>query len=142
MTKVDIRVKYAKRLILPETPKEIVRFSTKSGTLVAIGYERVVIGDRGPYIEFKDSQIAKENIFVPPNQSWRLLPKYDHCYYWEYRTNDEAFVKLYFQKKEVDYADYKVGLWYVSPFHLTSDIYQILIEELKKKDKLPIGGEP
>ena len=133
--KTDIRAKYAKRLILPEIPKEAVRFSTKSGTLVAVGYERVVIGDRGPYIEFLDSQIAKENISVPPSQSWRLLPKYDHCYYWEYRTNDEAFVKLYFQKREVDYADYRVGLWYVSPFHLTSDVHPVLIEELEKEKK-------
>jgi len=130
--KTDIRIKYAERLILPEISKEVVKFCTKSGTPVATGYERVVIGDRGPYIEFQDLQIAKENISVPPNQAWRLLPKYDHCYYWEYRTNDEAFVKLYFQKKEVGYADYKVGLWYVSPFHLTSDTYSILIEELKK----------
>jgi hypothetical protein len=127
------RDKYVKRLILPETPKESIKFFTKSGTLVANDYERVVIGDRGPYIEFQDSQIVKENISIPPDQSWRLLPKYSYCYYWEYRTSDEAFVKLYFQKREVDYADYKIDMWYISPFHLASDVYPILIEELKKE---------
>lgn len=139
--KTDAQARYANRLILPEFPKEPVRFFTRSGTLVAEGYERVVIGDRGPYVEFADTQIAKANISVPPDQQWRLLPKYDYCYYVEYRTNDESRVKLYLQKHEVDYADYRIGMWYVSPFQLTSDVHEILIEELKKKAKLPSGGE-
>lgn len=35
--------------------------------------------------------------------------------YVEWRTKDQSTVKLYEQSKTVDYADYKVGLFYISP---------------------------
>jgi hypothetical protein len=39
-------------------------------------------------------------------------------FYVEWRTKDQSNVKVYDQKRTVEYADYKVGLFYISPFEL------------------------
>jgi hypothetical protein len=36
----------------------------------------------------------------------------------EWRTKDQSNVKVYEQSRTVDYADYRVGLFYISPFDL------------------------
>jgi len=96
---------------------------TNAGTIIGNGYERIVHGGRGDYIEMTDDQIVKSNIFIPQHALWRQKPKYDALvYYYEYRTVDVSFIKIYYQKKLVDYADYKIGYWYVSPSHL--EIYK------------------
>ena len=119
---------YKERLFLPlESPNDEIIFYTQSGLEVAKNYIRVVIGGRGPYIEFQE--IIGENIYIPKNQLWRV--KNSNCYYIEWRTKDKSFVKLYYQKKVVDYADYQIGLWYISPFDLTSNLYPELIRKLK-----------
>jgi hypothetical protein len=129
-----IREDYRKRLILPETypldkliHKKCVYFSTKSGTPIAKHYVRVVIGDRGPYIEFTKHQINHDETHIPTEQQWRVNHK--GCYYVELRSNDDSNVKIYVQKRTVKYADYVVGMYYISPFDLVSDQYPILIEE-------------
>jgi hypothetical protein len=122
-----IRQEYRQRLVLPEEPPEDeIIFYTKSGFEVAKWYERVVIGDRGPYIEFCGEMLTKDGIYIPEDQIWRI--KNALCYYVEWRTKDESYVKIYNQKKTVKYADYKVGMWYISPFELTSNIYSTLIK--------------
>lgn len=124
---------YKTRLTIPsEKGNSDMVFTTKQNVAVAIGYERIVIGERGPYIEFKDNQIQSENIHIPLEQMKR---KYSELYYYiEYRSNDDCKVKIYQQKKIVNYADYKVGYWYVSPFDLLGD-GKVIIEKLKKGSK-------
>jgi len=124
---------YKKRLNLPLDGLNDIQFYTKSGSLVAKGYKRVVIGDRGPYIEFDRSQIEGKSFFIPDNAKYRLSDK--RVYYVEGRSKDESLVKLYYQTKTVEYADYKVGMAYISPFDLTSDKYEVLIEPLKKSNE-------
>lgn len=129
----EIRQGYRDRLFLPENPADApeedeVIFYTHSGLEVARWYERVVIGDRGPYIEFHGEMLTKDGIFIPDNQVWRI--KNVLCYYVEWRTKDDSNVMIYNQKKTVKYADYKIGLWYISPFDLTSDKYPELIRKL------------
>lgn len=121
----EIRECYRQRLILPEFPSSdnLVEFRTTSGTVVALGYERVVIGDRGPYVEFSPKHIKKLSWHIPDDENWRI---YGRCYYIEARTIDEAFVKMYYQKATVNYADYKVGMWYISPFDLVIDRWPVL----------------
>lgn len=127
-TKEEIRQGYRERLILPEFCEKGVEFMTPSGLNIAHNYVRVVIGDRGPYIEFTDEMMGS-GIHIPHEQKWRI--KNPLCFYIEYRTMDDCCVKIYKQKKVVKYADYQVGLWYISPFDLTSDKYPELIRKLK-----------
>lgn len=96
--------------------------------LVAKGYDRVVYGDHGAYIEFSHDKIV-----------WAALPKAvkksELAYYDEFYSACGT-VKLYDQKKTVadkknppaggisrnregGYADYKVGFCYISPKDLT-----------------------
>jgi len=46
-------------------------------------------------------------------------------------------VKIYDQKRTVDYADYKVGLFYISPFDLCVEKEPVITKLEKKKSKAP-----
>lgn len=124
---------YKKRLKILLDGDDVTEFVTKSGTHIATGYIRIVIGKRGPYIEFSDGNINKNNIYIPEYAFYRVHN--NSVYYLEYRTLDESYVKVYFQKKLVDYADYKVGFYYVSPFDLKTKDLDELITPIKKKNK-------
>lgn len=123
---------YSKRLTIPLiAPTECNwEFLTGSGLIVARGYTRVVIGKRGPYIEFEDSHIITATVKMPENQKWRLESKYSYVFYDEYRSIDESQVKFYKQRKEVDYADYKINMWYASPFALSTKEQPLLIKAI------------
>ncbi|MDA8139782.1 MAG: hypothetical protein M0036_14120 [Desulfobacteraceae bacterium] len=112
---------YRSRLkIDPDVGTPDTFFSTMmTGLPVARGYLRIVIGARGPYIEFAKGQLVLENIKIPEDQSWRLLPHYaKRIFYIEFRSADKGNVKIYHQIRAVDYADYRPGLFYISPFDL------------------------
>lgn len=89
----------------------------KNGTLFATGFERVVHGGRGDYIEFKREQIVPQLLYklsltVFDERKAVKNPKY--FYYWLIPATDD-FVKVYYQLEEVKYADYKIGYYYISP---------------------------
>ncbi len=90
-----------------------MRVFTKSGLQIAHNFERIVHGGRGDYIEISLDDIIELSIIVPENQVWRL--DNEKVYYWEFRSMDISNVMIYFQKKLVKYADYKIGFWYVDP---------------------------
>lgn len=93
-----------------------INLYTKSGTLIADKYERVVIGQRGPYVEFTKTQLNQQNLYIPRSQLFRLSdPK---VYYIEFRTNDESNVMVYYQMRTVAYADYAINNFYISPSDL------------------------
>jgi hypothetical protein len=114
---------YIDRLKIPISANKIKLF-TFSGLLLSEEYERIVIGERGPYIEIKKLDIS--NLIIPEKENWRVSSNVS--YYVEYRTKDISSVKIYFQKRTVDYADYKINYFYVSPFDLRINI----IEKLKQ----------
>jgi protein gp37 len=91
---------------------------TRKGLLLATGYERIVVGGRGPYVEINESQMVLENIHLRKNVR--------HHWYTEFRSNEgpieEENVKVYLQRRTIGYADYKVGLYYVSPADLRGDV--------------------
>ena len=124
---------YSERLRIPLEGSESAKFFTKSGTHVATGYERIVIGGRGPYIEFKADQIVEESFSIPEDQEYRKTDR--RVYYIEARSDDESNVKLYIQRRTVKYADYKVGMLYISPFELKTDEIDELVEPLQKLEK-------
>lgn len=109
--------KIIKRLRIPLHGNERTEFVTKKGLLIAKGYVRVIDGGRGPYIEFRRDQIQFDNLYVPKECRWRFAEDEigKNAYYFEYRSMDAAYVKVYRQKRTVSYADYKIGLWYISP---------------------------
>lgn len=100
---------YAEQVRLPPEARNVV-FHNEAGTVIAKGYNRMVIGDYGPYIEFTEDQIVLENI----EQRWAGKPKREIKYIWM-QTKDEERTKVFWQYNTVPYADYKVGLYYVDP---------------------------
>jgi len=97
------------------------RFFTLRGSLIATGYTRVVIGERGPYVEFMLENL--ESNAMCESQDNR------HYYYVELRSRVDN-VKVYVQVHPVDYADYVPGRCYVSPFDMYDASGVRLIEPL------------
>jgi hypothetical protein len=81
----------------------------------------VEFGGRGPYIEFWPFQIVREAI---------KHVAADWVQYDEYRSIDTISVKLYCQRQPVKYAVYIPGMWYISPFDLTTNKYPELVSPL------------
>lgn len=85
---------------------------------IATSYQRVVIGQRGPYVEFSKNEILEKELYIPKSQLYRLSdPK---VYYIEFRTIDKD-VKVYYQMRSVAYADYRIGYFYISPNDLHTE---------------------
>ena len=120
---------YESRLRIPITGSQSTSLTTSTGLVVAVGFLRVVIGGRGPYVEFCDSQVERNNL---------RGVSVAHYYYDEWRTTDSANLKLYHQKKRVDYADYLPGMWYASPFGLFLSGGTVLIDQIKKTTRKPL----
>lgn len=83
------------------------------GTLFSIGYERIVHGGRGDYVELTKDQIvvdlkSKFNHNLP-----KEISNEQFYYYWLVPKGREE--KLYWQCNVVNYADYKIGYYYISP---------------------------
>lgn len=118
---------FIKRLRVPLEGRDKFSLYSKSGTLLAAGYTRIVIGKRGPYVEFQEPQIQLQNFQIPLEEEYRVASGVS--YYIEYRSKDPSYVKLYFQKRTVAYADYKIGRYYISPFDLVMKYDQPVIKE-------------
>jgi len=137
-------IPWAKRLTLPLTCQAAHRhipFRTETGLLVARGYVRVVIGRRGPYIEFQPEQVDHTAIYMPDTCKWRLTSKM--IYYREWHSADRAHIKFYEQVHPVAYADYQPGLWYASPFDLTTEAWASLVRPIGPRHLVaakPVGG--
>lgn len=99
---------YANRMLVPLHGDTTMKLYSVSKELLSTGYKRIVIGQRGPYVEVDSEQLYSAAFHEAPEQ---------HYYYVEFRSTVDN-VKAYFQLKEVDYADYKIGLAYISPFDL------------------------
>lgn len=111
------RTNYPERLGIPLTGDETTSFTSRTGVLLATGYNRIVIG-RGPYVEFSLRHL--------------LLDKFTktdalHHYYTEWRSKQDN-IKLYDQHAVVDYADYVPGLYYISPFDMEVGRKRIITE--------------
>lgn len=123
--------KYTDRLKLPVEGSDDIKFSTSIGLEVATGYERVVFNGKTPYIEFSESRMNKDNIYVPDTQKWRIGNAASP--YIEYRSRDYCNVKIMLWKQGDELTQ---GMFYVSPFDLKSDQIPVLIEPLYRKRTL------
>lgn len=86
----------------------------KDGTLFANGYERVVHGGRGDYVELTKEQISVK-IVSHFNQPLPDVINLDEEYYYYWLEPEGRTEKIYWQIKTVSYADYKPGYYYISP---------------------------
>ncbi len=85
----------------------------KDGVPFASGYERVVHGGRGAYVELTKDQILvslKSHFDTPVPDTITTAPFYYHWLEPKGRTE-----KIYWQINTVKYADYKIGYYYISP---------------------------
>jgi hypothetical protein len=133
------------KLGLTEKGNSLTEFYSTSGTLLFTGYERIVYGDHGPYLEFTLQNIrcklkSKFGNYIDFNN----LPGEDfkYYYYWLQPVCDPK-IKVYLQIKTVHnlpnapkrddgkpscfnraegYADYKRGFFYVDPYSLHTKV--------------------
>lgn len=95
--------------------KSVTELVTPCGTPICNGYDRIVIGDYGAFIEFSEDAIASEFI-IQPGQEYRVNDdKYKNNvkYIW-LTVKDQSGIKIYKQRRGVKYADYKLNRYYVS----------------------------
>lgn len=125
--------KYAERLQLPTEGIPNIELSTNIGLSIASGYDRVVYSQKKPYLEFSESQLEMENIYIPENQKWRI--QNSSSPYIEYRSKDCYSVKI-IKQKDVPHPDFVSGKFYISPFDLKSKKIPVLISPLLRKRTL------
>ena len=90
----------------------------KDSVLFATGYERIVHGGRGDYIELTKEQI-KVSLKSHFNQELpNELTDESFFYYWLEPIGRTE--KIYWQCNLVNYADYKRNFYYISPKLLKS----------------------
>lgn len=87
---------------------------TLNDSPICDGYDRIVIGDYGAFIEF--SSIPYLNFAIKQGQEYRVFDeRYSkNCKYIWLTIEDGSDIKIYKQKKTVAYADYKPDKFYVS----------------------------
>ena len=78
------------------------------------GYERVVHGGRGAYVELKGPEILHELCSRFGNEIPKEINDAESFYYY-YLIPKGRSEKVYWQIKTVKYADYKKGYYYISP---------------------------
>jgi len=84
-------------------------------THVSNGYNRIVIGDYGAYIEIAPELMIKDNICLKPGQEYRLTERYKNVKYYWYCLKEDLNFKIYYQRNTVTYADYLPKMCYISP---------------------------
>jgi len=116
-------------------------FLLPNGKVFAEGYNRIVYGDHGPYIEFNKSHIKCKLYSRFGNKiDEENLPKDSKYYYFWLFPHGSEKTKVYLQIKPVTdlpnapkredgkksafnrkegYADYKSGMYYVDPYSLS-----------------------
>lgn len=119
-----IREDYLSRLQIPVTGNSNTVFFTPSGTHIATGYTRIVIGDYGAYVEFLQDHLLLDKI----KPRFEQTPDRPVKYIW-LQSIDASQVKIYEQKNRVSYADYKPGLYYIAPQDLRVSKMQPIYHE-------------
>jgi len=124
--------KWRENLLIPESGRKMDFYD--GGLIVAVAYRRVVIGWRGPYIEFGKEDLVWNSLFMPGDQEWRQEEEWrGRVFYLEWRTREGGRM-VYEQLREVGYADYRVGMYYMSPWDLRTIEKEKLIEGEKPRE--------
>lgn len=141
--RIEDKIELENKLSLSEEGND-TKFYLPDGTIFAIGYNRIVYGDHGPYLEFARQHILCKMYSKYGNLvDYNNLPdlNYKYFYFWLYPEENEN-IKIYLQIKPVTnlsnapkredkkpsafnrmegYADYKRGMFYVDPYSLYAE---------------------
>ena len=118
----DVRDKYRKHLptwCVLEGDNNAALYSLDD-TPICVGYERIVIGDYGAFVEITPENICRSSLCCKQGQEYRYSDKRfsgNVKYLW-LTARDESNCKVYLQQKRVDYADYVPGMYYISPYEV------------------------
>lgn len=74
------------------------------------------------FLEANREDMVLNNLKIKEGQEFRINDKRysEHIKYYWYRPITGSDVKIYYQQKTVDYADYLVGKYYFSPYEVTT----------------------
>ena len=111
----DVRAKFQKTL--PEwcnVSGDTISLETADGTVITNGYNRIV------FVEFSRVQACMRRLEIKEGQVYRVEnQRYaEHVKYLWLTPDDGSDVKVYDQKRPVEYADYKPGMLYVSVYEV------------------------
>lgn len=91
------------------------------GELIATGYDKIVIGDYGAFIEFSEEQVYRPNLQIKFGQEFRVNDeRYIDKVKYVWLTTRFEDVKVYLQRKFVSYANYVPDKYYISPHEITT----------------------
>ena len=104
----------------------------KDGVLFANGYNRIVKGARGSYLEFEKDQLEVELESKYDQKLPELISDEIFYYYWLRPVGRKE--KVYWQANEVKYADYKIGKYYIDvnllkDFSITDQVWSFEFKE-------------
>ena len=116
---------------LPEFGENVhIKFYTPKGPIVANGYERILYGDHGPYIEFIPDQVSWEklNCVRKGKGYYNKWFSEDGIMFYEQLRDvkhmpnppKDGNPKAFRGNRKEGYADYKPGMVYVAPDQIRS----------------------
>jgi hypothetical protein len=85
------------------------------GNKISNGYNRIVIGDYGAFIEIDVDHMLTNNLKVASGQEYRFTERYKNVKYHWYCLKNNEDIKIYYQRHTVSYADYKIDMFYIAP---------------------------
>ena len=118
----NVRDKYEENLpswCLDKSNYSVPLYSS-DGIMICKGFNRIVIGDYGAFIEIPPDKICQESLICKKGQEYRYQDgRYSKNikYLW-LTTKDLSDCKIYLQKKTVAYADYRPDMYYISPYEV------------------------
>jgi hypothetical protein len=101
-----VETSYEKRLPIPLSWDDHVRFETSTGLHVATGYTRIVIGGRGPYVEFLPSHLIWDSLHIPDQDTGPS----NHGK----ARHPKTLIKSATEGDEQVFGDSSFSLWYTS----------------------------
>lgn len=112
---------------------------SKAGNCISRGFSRVVVGDYGAFVEIPEAMVFGKGIEILRGTEKRLGFQ-NAKYLWMCPVFPDGVqdteCKIYKQLKPVSYADYKEGMFYVSPFHLQYVQDDALPSEVEVKEAI------
>jgi hypothetical protein len=96
---------------IPVLKSELPLF-TESGLKLSNKYQRVLFTSKGNFVEFNNNDIIYKSFYINRSQLFRISDP--RVYYVQFNSNDTCNIKMYYQLRNVRYADFNIGCFYIS----------------------------